>query len=169
MISESARASSAAEARFRLDAPNSHPRVTRIIALDPAAERAIGSIAGEDWTGARFLTLVATTPAGDGLEGVPIDVTLRDRSGREGMLAETLAAADAVVMIAGSGAGAKAAAVIGGACAARGIMATGLVVASSDGDDDAERALHSLRPHASMLVVASGVEYIPEMLSALRA
>lgn len=173
MISESARAASAAEARFRLDAPNSRPRSTRIIALDPAAERAIGSIADGGWAGARFLTLVATTPAGDGLEGVPIDVTLRDIDGREAMLAETLAAADAVVMIAGSAAGAGAAAVIGGACSARGILATGLVVESADaggdGGGDAERALRSLRPHAAMLVVASGAEYIPEMLSALRA
>lgn len=167
MISESARATSAAEARFRLDAPNSWPRETRIVALDPAAERAMRSIADGPWIGARFLTLVATTPAGDGLEGVPIDVTLRDGEGREGRLADTLASADTVVMIATSSAGAKAAAVIGGACSARGIMATGLVVASADGD--AERALRSLRPHAAMLVVASGAEYIPEMLSALRA
>lgn len=167
MISESARATTAAEARFRLDTPNSRPRATRIVALDPAAERTMRSIADGAWTGARFLTVAATIPAGDGLEAVPIDVTLRDGEGGEGPLADMLASADVVVMIAASSAGAKAAAVIGGACSARGIMATGLVVAA--GDDDAERALRSLRPHAAMLVVATGADYIPEMLSALRA
>jgi hypothetical protein len=36
MATESARASSAAESRFRIDAPNSRPRVVKMVALDPA-------------------------------------------------------------------------------------------------------------------------------------
>ena len=167
MISESARASTAAEARFRLDAPNARPRTTRIIALDPAAERAVRPVAEGSWTGARFFALTGTTPAGDGLAEVPIDVTLREADGGAWGLADVLADADAVVMIATSGAGSAAASVIGGACSARGILATGLVVA--EGDADARPALHGLRPHAAMLVVASGADYVSDMLSALRA
>ena len=35
MLSESARAASAAEARYRIDAPNSRQRAVKVIALDP--------------------------------------------------------------------------------------------------------------------------------------
>ena len=37
MDSESARMSSAAEAKFRIDGPNSKPRAVKVIALDAAA------------------------------------------------------------------------------------------------------------------------------------
>ena len=37
MLSESARMSSAAEARFRVQAPNSMPRAIKVIALDAAS------------------------------------------------------------------------------------------------------------------------------------
>ena len=37
MDSESARMSSAAEARFRIDYPNSKPRVVKVVALDAAS------------------------------------------------------------------------------------------------------------------------------------
>jgi hypothetical protein len=36
-------------------------------------------------------------------------------------------------------------------------------------DEDLSRTLAALRPYASMLVIASGDEYIEEMLAALRA
>ena len=41
MQSESARMSSAAEARYRIDAPNSKPRSVKVIALDTPSERVI--------------------------------------------------------------------------------------------------------------------------------
>jgi hypothetical protein len=41
MQSESARMSSAAEARFRIDAPNSKPRAVKVIALDRPSERVV--------------------------------------------------------------------------------------------------------------------------------
>ena len=124
---------------------------------------------GGTWNGARFLTLVSTTPAGAGLEGVPIDARFADVDGAETGLADMLDGADSVVMIAAAGSGAAAASVIGGACAVRGIMATGLIVADGPAAGAVERTLKSLRPHAAMLVVSDGAEYIPEMLSALRA
>ena len=39
MLSESARMTTAAEARFRIDDPNSKPRADKVIALDPPSER----------------------------------------------------------------------------------------------------------------------------------
>ena len=49
------RAATAAEARFRIDAPNSTGRSSRIIALDSGAERIVESLARGSWNGARFL------------------------------------------------------------------------------------------------------------------
>ena len=166
MISESARASSAAEARFRIDAPNARPRQTWVVALDPAAERVMQRIARNPWNGARFFSVAATKPASHSLSDIVIDITLRNAGGTGQPPTEVLTSADAIVMIATAGTGAEAASLIGRACSALGIMATGLVVA---GPGDTERTLQSLRPHASMIVVASGAEYLTEMLSALRA
>jgi hypothetical protein len=41
MDSESARMSSAAEAKFRIDKPNSQPRAVKVIALDGPSERIV--------------------------------------------------------------------------------------------------------------------------------
>ena len=45
MQSESARAASAAEARFRIDAPNSQPRSIKVIALDHPSEAIVKRLA----------------------------------------------------------------------------------------------------------------------------
>ena len=45
MQSESARMSSAAEARYRIDAPNSKPRSVKVIALDHPSERVVKELA----------------------------------------------------------------------------------------------------------------------------
>ena len=45
MLSESARMSSAAEARFRIDAANSRPRRVKIIALDRPSEALVKRLA----------------------------------------------------------------------------------------------------------------------------
>jgi len=56
MESESARMSSAAEARFRIDYPNSKPRVVKVIALDAASERVVKDVAQRSWQRASFFT-----------------------------------------------------------------------------------------------------------------
>src|SRR5262249_425723 len=53
-LSESARATSAAEQRFRIDAPNSQPRAVKVIALDEASEHVIKRIATGPWRRATF-------------------------------------------------------------------------------------------------------------------
>ena len=58
MDSESARMSSAAEARFRIDYPNSKPRVVKVVALDAASERVVKLVAQQGWQRATFFTSI---------------------------------------------------------------------------------------------------------------
>ena len=58
MLSESARMSSAAEARFRVQASPSTPRATTVIALDAAGEGVVRRLAMAGWEHATFLTVV---------------------------------------------------------------------------------------------------------------
>jgi len=52
--SESARMSSAAEAKFRIDSPNSQPRAVKVIALDAPSERIVKELAASPWQRASF-------------------------------------------------------------------------------------------------------------------
>lgn len=158
---ESARMTTARESRFRIDHPNSRPRATRIIALDDASARAIADLEEATSGGARFLTC---------LEGEQrSDQTLVARDGSKVPLAEALAAADAVVMVTLAGESAEAALRIGPECVRRAIMTTGVILPAPGNDVDCSVALKNLRRYAAMLVVATDVDYLVEMLRALRA
>ena len=64
----------------------------------------------------------------------------------------------------------QAAAVIAEACGARKVMTTALIIESeTKTDEELSKTLASLRPHASMLVIADNDDYIEAMLAALRA
>ena len=56
MPSESARATTAAEARFRIDAPNSQPRCVMVVALDRPSETVVKRLAKLPWSRAGFFT-----------------------------------------------------------------------------------------------------------------
>ena len=168
MQSESARMSSAAEARFRIDAPNSKPRAVKVIALDRPSERVVKELAQRQWNRATFFTASAfgSTPK----QGESFAGWLSDLAGRTKALVEEVASADLVVMVSSAGTSAQSAAVIGEACAARKVMTMALIIGSEErSNDELSKTLATLRPYASMLVIASGDEYIEEMLSALRA
>ena len=95
---------------------------------------------------------------------------LSDLAGRTKALVDEVAAADLVVMVSSAGTSAQAAAVIGEACAVRKVMTTALIIGSEErSNEELSKTLAALRPYASMLVIASGDEYIDEMLAALRA
>jgi hypothetical protein len=200
MDSESARMSSAAEARYRVDYPNSKPRAVKVVALDAAAEQVVKHAAQRNWQRATFFTSLkfdgappravepgsgresgarteklprwplaplASAAAG---EGWSMAAWLSDLAGRTKALLEEVATADLVVMVASAGTCAQAAAVIGEACAARKVMTTALIIGSEQhSDEELSKSLANLRPHAQMLVIANGDEYIEEMLAALRA
>src|SRR6516225_2449606 len=113
MESESARMSSAAEAKFRIAAPNSRPRAVKVIALDAPSERVVKELAQESWQGATFLTASAFASAS---ERFSLGGWLNDLAGRTKNLVEEIASADLVVMVASAGQNAAAAAIIGEAC-----------------------------------------------------
>ena len=170
MDSESARMSSAAEARFRVDYPNSKPRIVKVVALDTPSERVVKRVAQRAWQRATFFTSIKFEGAPRGGDSWSMQAWLGDLAGRAKALVEEVAGADLVVMVSTAGSSAQAAAVIGEACAARKVMTMALIIGSEErSNDELSKTLAALRPYASMLVIASGDEYIEEMLSALRA
>jgi hypothetical protein len=170
MLSESARMTTAEEARFRIDYPNSKPRAIKVIALDEPSEGVVKRLAQGGWQRATFLTAFKFDGAPRGGQGWTMQAWLSDLAGRTKDLVDEVASADLVVMVASAGTGADAAAVIAEACGVRKVMTTALIIDSkSKSDDELSRTLASLRPYASMLVIAHDDEYIETMLAALRA
>ena len=168
MLSESARMTTADEARYRINDPNSKPRAVKVVALDPPSEAVVKRLAEGDWQRATFLTV--HDGAAPGGEGWSMKAWLADLAGRAKNLVDEVASADLVVMISSAGTMPEAAALIAEACNARKVMTTALIIGSqAKSDDELSKTLGALRPYASMLVIASGDEYIEEMLAALRA
>lgn len=163
LLQTSARATTAAESRFRIDRPDTARRDSRIVALDQRAADIVRRLAGLEWRGGHFLTYAETLRSDN---GATADATLRDARGGESRLSEEVEGADVVVMIATAQASPEAAALVGDICANRGVMSAALVVAGGDGVDE---AIHALRPNAMVLVILKDENDIPDMLSALRA
>lgn len=157
-----ARAATTAEARFRVDYPNSTRRASRIIGLDAQAVSILEAVAEQPWQGARFLTYEAPTPDDDGQR----DAVLCSLDGVETRLSDELDGADVAVMVATGDHGAEGASIIGRACFSRRIMTAGLVVREGGPPDD---AVNALRPYASVLVVSADELFIRDVLTALRA
>src|ERR1700679_529369 len=169
MDSESARMSSAAEAKFRIDRPNSQPRAVKVIALDTQSERIVKELAQSPWQRASFLT--ASSFSGAPRQGEPFSMGgwLNDLAGRTKDLVDEVNSADLVIMVATAGENAAAAA-IGEACSLKHVMTTALVLGGAVSSDDIiSKMLAQLRPHVMMLVISSADEYIKDMLTALRA
>ncbi|MGB7079425.1 MAG: hypothetical protein WBD53_19760, partial [Xanthobacteraceae bacterium] len=82
MQSESARMSSAAEAKFRIERPNSQARAIKVIALDTASERIVKELASAPWQRASFLTASAFSGAPQQAGRFSMDGWLNDLAGR---------------------------------------------------------------------------------------
>ncbi len=108
MDSESTRMSSAAEARFRIDYPNSKPRVVKVVALDAASERVVKRVAQQGWQRATFFTSIKFEGAARSGESWSMQAWLSDLAGRTKALVEEVAAADLVVMVSSAGTSAQA-------------------------------------------------------------
>jgi hypothetical protein len=168
MQSESARMTTAQEARFRIDAPNSKPRSVKVIALDKQSEHVVKQLAERQWNGAAFFT--ASAFASDPKDSKNFSGWLSDLRGRTKDLIDEVNSADLVVMIATAGESAQAASIIGEACSVKRVMTTALIVGHAGQSDEAiSKTLAHLRPWALMLVIASAEDYIEDMLMALRA
>jgi hypothetical protein len=157
MLSESARMRSAAEARFRVQAPNSMPRAIKVIALDAMGEAVVRRVAGIGWSHATFFVAAS----GD---------ELSDVSGHVRSITHEVDTADLVVLVAGPGGEARAASIVGQACSLRRVMTTGFIVGVGAASEKAlSKTLAQLRPWSLMVVIAESDEYIDDMMMALRA
>jgi hypothetical protein len=170
MLGESSRMSSMAEARFRVQTPNSTPRTIKVIALDSVSEAVVRRLAGGAWQNAAFLTVAVPGEADRGEPPFTSNGALRDLAGRSRSISGEVDSADLVVLVAGPGGNAQAAARIGQACSASRVMTTGFVVGVTAASEQAlSKTLAQLRPWSLMVVIANTDDYIDDMMTALRA
>ena len=167
MSSESARASSAAEARFRIDDANSRQRAVKVVALDARSEAVVRRLAAAEWGGTGFVTAAAFAAApGAGMRLAMIGER-SDLGGRSNPVAAR-DGADLVALVATAGEELASARVIGEAC--RGATTIAFVLTGpSTAREALSRTLARLRPWTLMLTVAEGEDCIADVLRALRA
>jgi hypothetical protein len=150
MLSESARMSSAAEARFRLQTPATVLRTMTVSALDPAADDVVARLAEGSWTRARFFPSSAV-------------------AARSPRVLDDIAIADLVVMVATAGADGSAAAAIGQLCSDRRVhTATFIVRAGTVSEELLSRTLGQVRPWSLMVVIANDDSYVEDILRSFR-
>lgn len=159
-LSESARASSAQEARFRAPYANSRGRTASLIALDAGSSALVAHAVALAPERRRLVVLPALVGA-DGMASLQSHAqALLDDAERSDML----------VMVAQAGENADAAILLGEACRLRGVAVTALVIADPKTDTAmVARTLAQLRPFATMIVVANDPDHVADMLMALRA
>lgn len=164
-LSECARATSARESRFRIDAPIVPARAARVIALDAGAAAVVRRVAaGGPWANARFLACGAPSP-GQAVDGADIPLRPIDGTSPTAPLSEEVLGSDVVVLVATEDAGRSYAAAIGRECGARGIMTAGVVLGFGYEADDAVAAL---RPYARVLLPTADESDVTDLLTALR-
>jgi hypothetical protein len=165
LLSSCARAATAAEAAYRIDAPVRPRQGARVVALDDGAATLVRRLARQPWHAARFYTLVASG-TGSGNGGVRTDIPLHRTTGTDTRLADELDTADVAIMIATTDGSATAAEAIGRACARRGIMTAGLILGERQ---EVRDTVLALRPHAQVLLITGDDQDAAELLTALRA
>ncbi|HTU72411.1 MAG TPA: hypothetical protein VMG38_02730 [Trebonia sp.] len=166
LLSSCARATTAAESRYRISAKPFTHRSSRVIALDHRSAAIIREVAAESWGGGHFLVFESALPDDALLRRAPDDS--EGQNATTALLSEELDGADTVVMVASAQASATAASLIGDAAAARGIMTAGLVVPAPAAAQAPDPIVAALRPNAMVLVVLRQATDLAEVLSALR-
>jgi hypothetical protein len=162
MSSDSARASSAAETRFRIDAANSRQRTVKVVALDTLSEAVVGRLAGAEWGGARFsAAALAAAP------GTDREVATGDVGGRGDPLTAG-EGTDLVALVATAGED-LAPCVVGEACRMGATTIAFVLTGPSTAREALSRTLAQLRPWTLMLTIAEDADCISEVLRALRA
>jgi hypothetical protein len=167
MSSESARASSAAETRFRIDAANSRQRTVKVVALDTLSEAVVRRLAEAEWGGARFLAAAALAAAPRTDRGIATG-----EPGDVGGRGEPLSAGegtDLVALVATAGEDLAPACVVGEACRMGATIIAFVLTGPSTARETLSRTLAQLRPWTLMLTIAEDEDCIGEVLRALRA
>lgn len=168
LLSSCAIAATAAEAKFRVQYPNSKTRVSRIFALDQAAAEAMYEITEAPWNGAHFLTVNANGEI-DPETTAAAELALSSPDGSPAELADELDNANVVVLLGSQRSNLGAAEVIAREAYKRSIMTVGLALGEGASEVATRNVINTLRPYTSVLVVADGNDYVPAMLTALRA
>ena len=151
MVSESARMTTAHEARFRIGSPNSRPRSMAIIAIDAESGPWLSALGRAGLQHARLY---------HGYE------LIADRT----RLAEAIGGADAVVMIGVAGAAHSGIDVIGEECSRRRVSTTGLLHCPTEtADDRLMGTLRIVRPWLMMLVILRSTDYVEDVLRSMGA
>ena len=162
--------SSAAEARFRIDAPNSRPRVVKVIALDTPSEAVVKRVADACLAARDLLHVARSIGRRAAATGWTMQAWLTDLAGRTKALIDEVASADLVVMVASAGDEPAGGRRSSARPAVRKVMTTSLIIGSEHASDEVlSKTLAQLRPYSSMLVIADADDYIDDMLAALRA
>ena len=160
-LSESARVTTARESAYRQIYRQSTGRMASLIALDRPSEHIVAQAVAAEPERRRAVVLPPSQTEADWIGALRAQAqALLDDAGR----------ADLVVMVACVGTDTQAGALFGEACRLRGVPVTALVIDNLGGSQaELSRTLAPLRPISSMLVVANGVDYVDDMLAALRA
>ncbi len=168
LLSESARVTTAHEAGFRVQYPNSKPRAVKVVALDAGSAKLVDDISKMAWNGAAFFKSLSFEDGA--LPGTSVKAWLNDLAGHTSDLSAEVASADCVVVLASAGQDVQSAAVISELCNLHHKTLVSLIV-PHDGatEDEIDMSLRAMRPYAKMLVIAHGRDYIEAMLTALRA
>jgi hypothetical protein len=170
MLTESARAASAAEQRYRISDPNSKPRKVKVVALDASAVELVDRLSQRNWANATFLTALPVNESVTSTGKDSLKQWLLDVIGETEDLVDEIKGTDLVVLVTRAGGQIDAAIPIGEACAALGVPVVGLVIGDrSDFDDASLQTMKTLRAITTMLVIATADDYVQEMLDALRA
>jgi hypothetical protein len=159
MLSDSARAASAAEARYRIPHPNARRRRIALVVLDPGAAAVAERLAAQGFP--RALALPAEASGEAWLEAL-----LAPAREMPGLLAD----ADHLFLIASAEGDAAMAGAVAEAARDRGVPVSAFLLAPSSAQDERlARPLARLRQVAKMLVLAREEEDIAAVLAALRA
>ena len=157
--SESARASSATEAAFRIPHANARPRRIALVALDAGAAEAAEHLAAQGFPRALVL-------AGTAADSAWLDALLAPAREMAGLLADT----DHLFLIASAAGDPAMAGAVAEAAQQRGIPVSAFLLAPEAAEEPGiARALARLRPVAKMLVLAREEADIAAVLTALRA
>ena len=167
MLSSCAHAASAEEAKYRVQYPNSIVRTSRIFALDPPAAEAMYAVTEDPWENTHFITLLADSTIAS--ETPAQDIPLCHPDGTATNLNTELTDADVVVLLATRNSSEAAAEIIACECFKRKIMCAGLALRRASSPQSISQVVSSMRKFTRILVVTEDDDYIPAMLTALRA
>lgn len=170
LLGNCAHATSAQEAKFRIDAPIAGPRSVGVVALDRRAAALVAAVQDGSWSAARFYCPAGVpwnggppSSAGDGLVA-GADLVAAD--GSPATAAQVVDESDVLVMVATDAAAAGPAGLMGDLADRRGLMTVGVVLADPT---ETQSVVAAMRPHTRMLMVSRDEADVPEVLRAFRA